>query len=787
MEISKLKHELFMKMYTPLPNAPTVGRPLTHSLVYRLWILRQFNMRQFDSFDTMMIWFKRQLYTFMEGVQCMLKERSQMLRVHCYNLEMAMMDSQPASTADPAYQQHLQTLDRFVGDIIKSAHTSPNNRNADIVLASEYLIEPIPILFPLNTLMFEDMLFYILFEFNNDEIVFVGNDALVTSASIMPFARALRISEPMTRICHLNCFSTAYQAELREEHFVRLKTSLDTIEHMVLENTAAIQTDIPTANLLKETLKKIAGWLLKLLSDVHSHKTETPTRDIEIACAVYIQSREMWSKLASGNKAPAGTKSSTEANFTSFVVSSVSCHYSRLSKPFRPMTLDNFSTFVEALMPEITLNLNMYTRGFLKVHSAASATALTEFVKLYSADLAVVFENVGFLSPMVIQSVQSAAQFQIFLQELKVLPHEALPHPSRYVSNVVSSWCQNQEKSFRNWSDNIFHLDKFTAIDKTIKHSSSVVDLFQMFYQTINTLEKMRGSLSSSFGTFVITLSNMFKASLMDYNRRIIQITSCQLKQHLYPNSLNERIQKKGFRKSFSSVSTSGGGAHGSSSGASTKHDELGVAVDLASRQPIAVLCVCLNNLDFIEQNIIKYIEYHSYDIVEVKRALSDLFLSVHTAIKDTSSNLIDYIGAKIVFVDLRAHLLDHMYLAPLSKQSRIDQPLELLNPHLKAIYANTQTIERGNDLLTSVCRHFLQMMEYVLLYSGPTRHYNTGETQWIEEDLETVKEFFLDRDDQGHANGVEERVYDRCAGELTKVCNVLMDQPSSKVKFLTK
>ncbi|EGG21585.1 hypothetical protein DFA_01471 [Cavenderia fasciculata] len=795
MEISKVKHDLFIKMFTIKAQHKELQPPRFHSVTFRLWTMRYADFSGFDTMDSMMLWWRRQMYVVLTALANMLKdpfdEKSpspavlSTLRQHCFNVEscLAAMPA-PGSVDYRIYSQAFEILDSYIASSVLQ-RTSPKNisPSQQRPLATEYLNEPIAYTFPLNTNMYEDLLFYTLFEFSNDEIVYVGNDTLETSSCLVPMSMALRISEPMSKICHLNCFLTSYQAELREDHFIRLKKSLDIIEEIITNSPTTIQDpSFATASLLKLTLKKIAQWLLKLLSDVHSHKSEHTSRDIELACSIYVQSREMWNMLSSYvkyiiyNRRNKSMKT-TESNFTAFLTSSISCHYGRISKPYRPLTLDNFSTFVEQLIKEIALNLRVYTRGFAKHHGNAASCALQEFVNLYSMDLKVVFGDVYFLSPQVLQSVQTSSDFQLFLQDLKLLPLEKLPPVTEYVSTVISSWCQNQEKSFNKWFENMFQVDKFTPMDKDHKHSSSVLDMFQMFYQTLGTLSKMKGSLGTNFAGFIITLSGMFNKCLIIYNQTIAEISLQNQKQHLYPFSLNEKIKKKGaFRKSVNSLTSS---ATGVGSRESEKYNVSPTLITKFQNQSLQTLIVCLNNLDFIYKNVNDYVEHHSYADVNLKKSLADMFLPTQSSMKNSATALIDYIGAKVVFIDLKETFIDICYMFPLSQRTRVDEPLESLNPHLRTIYTNVSSTERGNDVLTAVCKAFLQGLEYLILYGGPNRIYSAKDSDLIDLDIETIKDYFLDRDEQGVAKAVQELHFDGFAKNLRKVVNVLMDQGS--------
>ncbi|KYQ94036.1 hypothetical protein DLAC_04310 [Tieghemostelium lacteum] len=798
MEIPKAKYQGFIKLLSPNHISK---HPLFTSLTYRLWLLKYFDFKLFDNYDSLMIWFRRQLYFILAGIINQLrdpfddKDNKQIidLKLCAYHLEKLMEDGKPSSVIDDQYQTKFRALDLMIGQILtkNSVHLSKQ-----VILATEYLNEPIFHQFPLNTLIFEDLLFYNLFEFKEDEIVFVGDEHLRVSPSLKPLSTPLKITPTMEKISHLNCFVIAYQAEPTNEHFKRLLSSLDSIQQLIESNIQLVQDpSANTANLLKLTLKKIATWLIKLLSDVHSYKGENPAMAIDIACTIYSKSREMWGLLSSNKQ----TIRTTESNFSSFISASVSYHYQRASKAFRPMTLDNFSDFIDLLTPEIKSNLTYFTKGFQKHHSQCQVVALNEFVNLYSSDLKVVFADVYFLSPAVLKSVQTASAFQLFLEELNLIPYDKLPPVKDYVSSVIISWCQNQEKYFNKWFENSFKLDKFLPLDKDVKHSSSVIDMFQMFYQTISTLGKMRGSLSDNFPNFICTLSSMFNNCLIVYNSSIADITNCNQKNQLYPLSINERIHKKGkVRRSLSlsnpiiqsTLNSSSSSSSSSSSLNNQQQQQKEKENNYSQLTPflqtrlqstsLLTLCVCLNNLDFILKHLHDYIEQHSYNNESLKVKLIELFQPVQIQIKNTCKQLIDFIGCRVVFFDCKSTILDQTYLAPLiDNTDRIQFSLDSLNPHLKTIYGNVQSIDRSNEILTSVCKSFVQAYQWILLYSGPNRMYQPKDASMIEYDIELVKDFFLDRDEQGNANGVPDKTFDAIIQGTLKVVNLLMELAS--------
>ncbi|KAK5575487.1 hypothetical protein RB653_006620 [Dictyostelium firmibasis] len=807
-EISKVKHDGFIRALSPPPSSssPAINKPPPfNSITYRLWLLRNFNFNLFDTHESLLIWLRRHLYIILASFSNLIRYNNpydekdnstiNQLKLFCYNLEISFQqDPPPQSNQDSTYLTPFNNLDYFIGSlIIKSPlnNDSPTlssipNNSQQPILATKYLNKSIPYQFPLNTNLFEDLLFYSLFEFNDDDgtIKFIGDEHFRVSTNLKPFSVALKITPTMETICQLNCFLLAYHTEPNERHLKRLQLCLNTIQSLIEHSSALIQDPNTSAGpLLKATLKNIAQWLVKFLSDVHCYKGSTPTKDIGLCCSIYVQSREMWNCLSS-SKTSTPLKTS-ESSFVSFITSSVSKHYQRLSQQIRPLTLENFSEFVEGLMEEVKLNLNVYTSGFKEFNSKSKMLALTEFVNLYSTDLKEVFADVYFLSPMLIKSVQSASNFQIMLEKFDLISKESLPPVKTYVSSVIGTWCQNQEKDFNKWFENIFKLDKFTPLDKDVRHSSSVVDMFTMFYQTISTLAKMKGSLSDNFPAFILTLSALFNANcLLTYNSQIEQMTMCnQSKQTtLYPNSLNEKIQNKSkLRKSISTSSNQISSQLQSSLTVSKAIPDPNQTVIQTKLQTMTLqkLCICVNNLDYILLNINTYINEHSFNNEMLRGKLKELFSATQITITDTLKSLVDFIGTRVVFYDCKQSIVEAMYVAPLNQKDRISDILESLSPHLKTIYNSTQSLDRGNDILASVSRSFLQAMEYCLLYGGPTRHFQPKDAELIEYDLELAKDFFLDRDDNGVATAVSDELFESYVTNLRKVVQLLMDLSS--------
>ncbi|KAN0033664.1 hypothetical protein ACTFIV_000126 [Dictyostelium citrinum] len=821
-EISKVKHDGFIKALSPPTTSPNNtnnnnnNKPPFSSITYRLWLLKNFNFNLFDTQESLLIWLKRQLYIVLASFSNLIryndpydeKDNSTInqLKLLCYNLEISFQqDPPPQSNQDTIYLTPFNNLDYFIGNLIIKSPTFNNDSsppqqqsssnssssNQQPIQGTKHVNKIIPYQFPLNTNLFEDLLFYSLFEFDDDSgsIRFIGDEHFRVATNLKPFSVALKISPTMEMICQLNCFLLAYHTEPNERHLKRLQLSLNAIQNLIEHSLSLVQDPNTSAGpLLKATLKNIAQWLVKFLSDVHSYRGTTPTKDIHLCCSIYVQSREMWNYLSTASSSSRNSTiqlKTSEGSFISFITSSVSKHYQRISEQYKPLTLENFSEFVETLIPEIKLNLDVYTNGFKEFNSKAKTLALTEVVNLYSADLKSVFADVYFLSPMLIQSVQSASNFQIMLEKLDLISKDSLPPVKTYVSSVIGTWCQNQEKDFSKWFENIFKLDKFTPLDKDVKHSSSVVDMFTMFYQTISTLAKMKGSLSDNFPAFILTLSALFNANcLLTYNTQIEQMTMCnQSKQTtLYPASLNEKIQNKGkIRKSISTSSNQISSQLQSSLTMSKAIPDPNQTVIQTKLQTMTLqkLCICVNNLDYILLNINTYINENSFNNETLRGKLKELFSSTQITIADTLKSLVDFIGTRVVFYDCKQSIIEPMYIAPLNPKDRISDILESLSPHLKTIYNSTQSLERGNDILASVSRSFLQAVEFTLLYGGPTRYFQPKDAELIEYDLELAKDFFLDRDDNGVATAVSDELFESYVGNLRKIVQLLMDLSS--------
>ncbi|KAK9081787.1 hypothetical protein Syun_031233 [Stephania yunnanensis] len=116
-----------------------------------------------------------------------------------------------------------------------------------------------------------------------------------------------------------------------------------------------------------------------------------------------------------------------------------------------------------------------------------------------------------------------------------------------------------------------------------------------------------------------------------------------------------------------------------------------------------------------------------------------------------------EFTGTKIIFWDLRDQFIDNLY-RPSASQSRLEmlvEPLDLVLNQLCDVI-----VEPLRDrIVTGLLQASLEGLLRVLLDGGPSRVFSLNDARLLEEDLETLKEFFISGGDGLPRGTVENQV----------------------------
>ncbi|PKI41406.1 hypothetical protein CRG98_038178 [Punica granatum] len=184
----------------------------------------------------------------------------------------------------------------------------------------------------------------------------------------------------------------------------------------------------------------------------------------------------------------------------------------------------------------------------------------------------------------------------------------------------------------------------------------------------------------------------------------------------------------------------------------------------------ISKLCIRLNTLQYIKKQIgilegglrkswaeLRSIENHKLgkeeppesseeDFLTYDETVDELFVSTFTCIKDSSTDAIgkicDLIGSRMVFWDLRDTFLLWLYRDTV-EDARLDRFLPQFDTVLDHICGVLDDSLRDLVVL-SICRASLEGYVWVLLDGGSSRAFSDSDVLLMEDDLNTLKEFFI-------------------------------------------
>lgn len=126
--------------------------------------------------------------------------------------------------------------------------------------------------------------------------------------------------------------------------------------------------------------------------------------------------------------------------------------------------------------------------------------------------------------------------------------------------------------------------------------------------------------------------------------------------------------------------------------------------------------------------------------------AVDELFITTLNIIRDTATGAIrkicDFIGARVVFWDLRDSFLSCLYRGSV-ESARLESFLTHIDTVLDHICSLIDDSLRDFVVL-SICRASLDGYVWVLLDGGPSRAFSNSDITMMEDDLSTLKEFFI-------------------------------------------
>ncbi|XP_074317749.1 protein unc-13 homolog [Silene latifolia] len=333
--------------------------------------------------------------------------------------------------------------------------------------------------------------------------------------------------------------------------------------------------------------------------------------------------------------------------------------------------------------------------------------------------------------------------------------------------SLILDWVISQHEYILDWIGRAFELEEWEPLSSQQKHAVSVVEVFRMIEETIDQFFGLKLPVNI---THLQALLSVVIHSLDAYLTKVVS----QLVEniHLYPptpsltryeESLVPVPRKKANEAKILDESTS----------------------DCLRKLTISKLCIRLNTLQYLKNQISELedgmrkswrlvrpsVKRKWFNIVEeaaevLERTMSmseesvdELFATTFDGIRNNVAcavtKIINFIGTKAVFWDLREGFLFRLYRGGVEK-TRMDTVLPNVDSALNQICGSIDEVTRDSVVL-SIFRTLLEGYIWVLLDGGPSRAFSDMDVTLMEEDLGSLKDFFV-ADGEGLPRSTVER-----------------------------
>ncbi|KAK9716523.1 hypothetical protein RND81_06G239200 [Saponaria officinalis] len=334
--------------------------------------------------------------------------------------------------------------------------------------------------------------------------------------------------------------------------------------------------------------------------------------------------------------------------------------------------------------------------------------------------------------------------------------------------SFILDWVISQHEYILDWIGRAFELEEWEPLSSQQKHAVSVVEVFRMIEETIDQFFGLKLPVNI---THLQALLSVVIHSLDAYLTKVVnQLVE---KSHLYPPAPSLTRYEESLvpvpRKKANEVKIL---------------DER--TTDSLTKLTISKLCIRLNTLQYLKSQIslledgmrkswrlvrpsvkrswFNKVEEEASEVLErtmsmTEESIDELFATtfdgIRNSVADAITKLIDFTGTKAVFWDLREGFLFQLYRGGVEKV-RMDTVLPNVDSALNQICGSVDEVIR-DPVVLSIFRSLLEGYIWVLLDGGPSRAFSDSDVTLMEDDLCTLKDFFV-ADGEGLPRSTVER-----------------------------
>lgn len=317
---------------------------------------------------------------------------------------------------------------------------------------------------------------------------------------------------------------------------------------------------------------------------------------------------------------------------------------------------------------------------------------------------------------------------------------------------IILDWLIAQHAHILEWTGRAFDLEDWEPLSFQQRQGASIIEVFRIIEETVDQFFGMNLPLDIiHLQALLSIIFHSLDAYLQGLLNQLVE------EKHLYPSAppltryeetILPMLKKKLLEFTVLDKSVS------------EKLNEL----------TIPKLCIRLNTLQYIQKQVSvleegirkswalvgpavdqAWAEGETEESLErnfltSSEAVDELFITTLNIIRDTATGAIrkicDFIGARVVFWDLRDSFLCCLYRGSV-ESARLESFLTHIDTVLDHICSLIDDSLRDFVVL-SICRASLEGYVWVLLDGGPSRAFSNSDITMMEDDLNTLKEFFI-------------------------------------------
>ncbi|XP_044485853.1 protein unc-13 homolog isoform X2 [Mangifera indica] len=353
---------------------------------------------------------------------------------------------------------------------------------------------------------------------------------------------------------------------------------------------------------------------------------------------------------------------------------------------------------------------------------------------------------------------------------------------------IILDWVIAQHAHILEWTGRAFDLEDWEPLSLQQRKAASVIEVFRIIEETVDQFFGLNLPLDV---THLQALLSIIFHSLDAYLQRLL--SQLVEKSHLYPSAppltrykdaVLPMVKKKLLEFTFLDES---------------------VSMKLKGLTT-PKLCIRLNTLQYIQKQISiledgirkswalirspigqswakeEPPEASERDFLSCSEAMDELFSTTLNCIRDTAKiaiNMIcDFIGARVVFWDLRDSFLFPLYRGNV-ENARLDCVLPHVDTALDQICGLIDDSLRDLVVL-SICRASLEGYIWILLDGGPSRAFSDSDIMMMEEDFNVLKDFFV-----ASGEGLPRSVVDQEAKFAEEILSLFSVQSETLIRML--